>query len=53
MIDDYTSAVEMVQSRIPDDRRNQNKVYIELGNKGIGEYGNSYTGCLWVLLPIT
>ena len=47
MIDDYTSAVEMVQSRIPDDRKNQNKVYIELGNKGIGEYGNSYTGCLW------
>ena len=47
MIDDYTSAIEMVQSRIPDDRRNQKKVYIELGNKGIGEYGNSYTGCLW------
>lgn len=47
MINDYTSAVEMVQSRIPDDRKETEKVYIELGSKGIGEYGNSYTGCLW------
>ena len=23
------------------------KVYVELGNNGAGEYGNSYAGTLW------
>ena len=47
MIDEYTSAVEMVQERIAAEEKGIKKVYVELGSKGVGEYGNSYTGCLW------
>lgn len=47
MIHDYTSAVELVQSRLAQTEEPPRKVYMELGNNGIGEYGNSYTGCLW------
>ncbi|GFI61395.1 putative protein [Clostridiales bacterium] len=47
MIKDYTSAVEMVESRIANEEKNVRKVYMELGNNGVGEYGNSYAGMLW------
>ena len=47
MIADYTNAVDMVNTRIKDSGEEGRKTYVELGNKGIGEYGNSYTGCLW------
>ncbi len=47
MMKDYTDAVDMVQGRIADAEQNVKKVYVELGNNGLGEYGNSYTGCLW------
>lgn len=47
MITDYTNAIDMVNSKIKDSGEEGRKTYVELGNKGIGEYGNSYTGCLW------
>lgn len=47
MITDYTNAIDMVKSKIKDSGEEGRKTYVELGNKGIGEYGNSYTGCLW------
>lgn len=47
MIADYTNAIDMVNSRIKDSGEEGRKTYVELGSKGIGEYGNSYTGCLW------
>ncbi len=47
MIKDYTSAINLVQERILSSGKEPRKVYMELGNNGIGEYGNSYTGCLW------
>lgn len=47
MISDYTFAVDLVQSRLADAKEPARQVYMELGNKGPGEYGNSYTGCLW------
>ena len=47
MIADYTNAIDMVNSKIKDSGEEGRKTYVELGNKGIGEYGNSYTGCLW------
>ncbi len=47
MIADYTNAIDTVNSKIADAGKDSRKVYVELGNKGIGEYGNSYTGCLW------
>ncbi len=46
----YASALEDVYARIaalPDSARHR-KVYMELGNKGVGEYGNSYNkDVLW------
>lgn len=47
MITDYTNTIDMVKSKIKDSGEEGRKTYVELGNKGIGEYGNSYTGCLW------
>ena len=47
MITDYTNAIDMVKSKIKDSGEEGRKTYVELGNKGIGEYGNSYTGCFW------
>lgn len=49
MIEEYKSAINLVQERVStlSDADKNKKVYVELGNKGIGEYGNSYTGCLW------
>ena len=47
MIADYTNAIDMVNSKIKDSGEEGRKTYVELGSKGIGEYGNSYTGCLW------
>ncbi|WP_295641201.1 ABC transporter substrate-binding protein [uncultured Mailhella sp.] len=48
--DAYASALENVYAKIaalPDSARHR-KVYMELGNKGTGEYGNSYNGnVLW------
>lgn len=46
----YASALEHVYAKIaalPDSARHK-KVYMELGNKGVGEYGNSYNrDVLW------
>lgn len=47
MIADYTGTIQMVEDRIADYDGEKKKVYVELGSKGVGEYGNSYTGCLW------
>lgn len=47
MIDEYKGAAEMVQERIEAADVEKRTVYMELGSKGVGEYGNSYTGCLW------
>ena len=48
--DAYASALENVYARIaalPDSAKHR-RVYMELGNKGVGEYGNSYNGdVLW------
>lgn len=49
-IDAYTNAIEDVNARIaalPDEEK-EKTVYVELGNKGPGEYGNSYNNTmLW------
>ncbi len=49
-IDAYVQAINDVKARIaalPAERK-QKKVYVELGNKGVGEYGNSYgNSMLW------
>lgn len=46
----YISAINEVKERIatlPEEQKNK-KVYVELGNKGTGEYGNSYSNTmLW------
>ncbi|MDD5944564.1 MAG: ABC transporter substrate-binding protein [Clostridia bacterium] len=47
MINDYTSGINLVQERIAAADEEPKTVYVELGSKGVGEYGNSYTGCLW------
>ncbi|NLZ54453.1 MAG: ABC transporter substrate-binding protein [Thermoanaerobacteraceae bacterium] len=49
-IDAYVNAINDVKERIaslPDEKKHK-KVYVELGNKGVGEYGNSYNNnMLW------
>ncbi|MEN6350801.1 MAG: ABC transporter substrate-binding protein [Syntrophomonas sp.] len=49
-IDAYVQAINDVKTRIaalPAEKK-QKKVYMELGNKGVGEYGNSYgNSMLW------
>ena len=48
--DAYVNAINEVNERIASlaDEDKHKKVYIELGNKGIGEYGNSYNNAmLW------
>ncbi|MGI6776890.1 MAG: ABC transporter substrate-binding protein [Acetivibrionales bacterium] len=49
-IDAYVKAINEVNERIaslPDEQKHK-KVYVELGNKGVGEYGNSYSNdMLW------
>lgn len=49
-IDAYVNAINEVKERIaslPEERKHK-KVYVELGNKGVGEYGNSYNNnMLW------
>ncbi len=47
MINEYKTAIETVQSIISDSNQQPREVYMELGSKGIGEYGNSYSGTLW------
>lgn len=48
MIEEYSSGIEMVQSRVAEvEEKDKPSIYMELGNKGIAEYGNSYAGCLW------
>lgn len=48
--DAYIQAIKVVNERIaalPEERKNK-KVYVELGNKGVNEYGNSYSNAmLW------
>lgn len=49
LCDTYQNGIEMVQERIatlPDEEKGAT-VYMELGNMGVGEIGNSYDGMLW------
>jgi len=47
MIKDYTTSVEFVKQRIASSGKEGRKVYMEIGNVGVNEYGNSYNGFLW------
>lgn len=46
---EYISAVEDVKARVADLKKNEEKVnvYVELGNLGATEYGNSYGEYMW------
>jgi len=47
---EYEAAVADVVARVAGDTaagKVREKVYVELGNKGAGEYGNSYAGTMW------
>lgn len=47
--DTYTTGINTVQERIAglSDEEKNIKVYVELGNLGVGEIGNTYDGMLW------
>ena len=51
LVDNYVAAVSDVEARVAkalDARGGEKpKVYIELGHKGAGEYGNSYANKMW------
>jgi len=47
LADEYAAAVADVQARISKARGVPKRVYIELGNKGAKEYGNSYGDTMW------
>ena len=44
---EYKAAVEDVLARVAASKTPKKKVYVELGNKGPEEYGNSYSGVMW------
>lgn len=44
---EYQAAVADVLARVAKAKGPRPKVYVELGNKGAGEYGNSYAGTMW------
>lgn len=47
LADNYVAAVADVQARVAKAQGPKPKVYIELGSKGAGEYGNSYGDRMW------
>lgn len=47
LADMYKEAVEDVEKRVAQANDSSKKVYIELGNKGAKEYGNSYGNYMW------
>lgn len=49
LCDSYTNGINAVQERVTalSDEEKDIKVYMELGNQGIGTIGNSYDGILW------
>lgn len=44
---EYKAAVDDVMARVAASAEGTKKVYVELGNKGASEYGNSYSGTMW------
>lgn len=44
---EYEAAVADVQARVARSTAAAKSVYVELGNKGASEYGNSYAGTMW------
>ncbi|MBZ0217475.1 MAG: ABC transporter substrate-binding protein [Fimbriimonadaceae bacterium] len=47
LADEYAAAVKDIQERVAQAGGTKRRVYIELGNKGPGEYGNTYTDHMW------
>jgi len=47
LADQYASAVADVRARVKKAGGSAKNVYVELGNKGAGEYGNSYGNGMW------
>ena len=47
LADEYAAAVAEVQARVAKAGGTPKRVYVELGNKGPGEYGNSYGDTMW------
>jgi iron complex transport system substrate-binding protein len=47
LVDEYSSAVGDVKKRVAAAGKPQPKTYIELGNKGPGQFGNSYGKVMW------
>mgnify|MGYP004453975579 CR=1 FL=1 len=49
LCENYENGINMVQERIAElpEEEKGTSVYVELGNVGVGEIGNSYEGCLW------
>ena len=49
LCDRYSDSIQTVQERIASlsEEEKDIKVYVELGNAGVGEIGNSYDGMLW------
>ena len=47
LADQYANAVSDVLARVAKSAAPRKKVYVELGNKGAGEYGNSYGKGMW------
>ncbi len=43
----YTAAVNDIASRLAGANVEKKVVYVELGNKGPGDYGNSYSNTMW------
>ncbi|MEC9347336.1 MAG: ABC transporter substrate-binding protein [Pseudomonadota bacterium] len=47
LADTYAAAVAEVERRVAAAGKPEKRVYIEIGNKGAGEYSNSYSGTMW------
>lgn len=47
IIAEYEAAIADVKARVARATGPKPKVYLELGNKGVAEYGNSYGGAMW------
>ena len=47
LADEYAAAVADVQERVKKAGGDPKRVYVELGNKGADEYGNSYGDTMW------
>ncbi len=47
LADNYAAAVAEVQKRVASAGIPAKRVYVELGNKGPGEYGNTYPDWMW------